>query len=624
MTDVDNTAAIFSDPSAGSGLDYAVHYGADADGGRIDKTEYTNGAATVTDTFNTKDTAKWTFAVSTTVPYTDGANFVARLEAAGTCQMTNRTAYALTSGESASVDFRVNISNTELYLMLENDPGLASHSRLAVVAAQNKLLVQTRLNGGAWGYPKDLVSRVITNTWYRLTLRVDDVNGFRLELREREACNLASTTCAAVYSQRMPAGKSWRFATAIYDSFVWLDNYVERADGVERTNYVGGVFEHNPATNRGTSYYAFGSGPVAMRVMTGVITASVVTWLHGDHLGSASLTTNASGQRVSELRYKPFGEPRWVWGVTATDKRFTGQEEQAGLGSLYDYHARMYSPVLGRFLSADTIVPQPRDPQQFNRYAYVRNSPLAHIDPSGHAIGDATYVWGYLDALLYRSGVGSGSGGGGGVGSAVAETLLDAASLTALIVDSQDDAKDMTTPPLDPGPVLPNNTAGDVPVIVPITSISCPLDPMPPALETYPVGAETGVVYTSVPLGEGQALQLAGPMASRGRGPGFGTPVVDSTNRLGRKFVDAEHITTAAKRGWTKELLDEVIEKGEVVRGLQSKSGENLKKFVRPDGHYILMKTSDGSILQTSNMAEGFWDEKTMTFVPAVPGITGP
>ena len=72
---------------------------------------------------------------------------------------------------------------------------------------------------------------------------------------------------------------------------------------------------------------------------------------------------------MSELRYKPFGETRWVWGVTATDKRFTGQQEQAGLGSLYDYRARMYSPVLGRFLSADSIVPQPGQPQSFNRYA---------------------------------------------------------------------------------------------------------------------------------------------------------------------------------------------------------------------------------------------------------------
>ncbi|MFC1465067.1 MAG: RHS repeat-associated core domain-containing protein [Candidatus Brachytrichaceae bacterium NZ_4S206] len=45
----------------------------------------------------------------------------------------------------------------------------------------------------------------------------------------------------------------------------------------------------------------------------------------------------------------------------------------------------MYSPVLARFISPDSIVPRPDDPQSFNRYAYARNSPLVRVDPSGHA-----------------------------------------------------------------------------------------------------------------------------------------------------------------------------------------------------------------------------------------------
>ncbi|MCL6510505.1 MAG: hypothetical protein K6U78_07445 [Anaerolineae bacterium] len=52
----------------------------------------------------------------------------------------------------------------------------------------------------------------------------------------------------------------------------------------------------------------------------------------------------------------------------------TGQREEAGVG-LYDYNARMYSPLLGRFLSADPLVPRPDDPQSFNRYSYARHSP---------------------------------------------------------------------------------------------------------------------------------------------------------------------------------------------------------------------------------------------------------
>jgi hypothetical protein len=45
----------------------------------------------------------------------------------------------------------------------------------------------------------------------------------------------------------------------------------------------------------------------------------------------------------------------------------------------------MYAPLLGRFLSPDTLVPRPDDPQSFNRHSYARHSPLVRIDPSGHA-----------------------------------------------------------------------------------------------------------------------------------------------------------------------------------------------------------------------------------------------
>ncbi|MDY7076034.1 MAG: RHS repeat-associated core domain-containing protein [Chloroflexota bacterium] len=60
------------------------------------------------------------------------------------------------------------------------------------------------------------------------------------------------------------------------------------------------------------------------------------------------------------------------------------QCNEAGIG-LMDYNARFYDAALGRFISADTIVPNAANPQDLNRYAYVRNSPLNYRDPSGHA-----------------------------------------------------------------------------------------------------------------------------------------------------------------------------------------------------------------------------------------------
>lgn len=51
---------------------------------------------------------------------------------------------------------------------------------------------------------------------------------------------------------------------------------------------------------------------------------------------------------------------------------------------LYYYNARYYEPGLARFVQADTIVPNASNPQSYNRYAYVRNSPINFNDPTGH------------------------------------------------------------------------------------------------------------------------------------------------------------------------------------------------------------------------------------------------
>ena len=40
--------------------------------------------------------------------------------------------------------------------------------------------------------------------------------------------------------------------------------------------------------------------------------------------------------------------------------------------------------MLGRFLSPDTIIPNPTNPQLFNRYSYAGNNPILYNDPDGH------------------------------------------------------------------------------------------------------------------------------------------------------------------------------------------------------------------------------------------------
>ncbi|MCA9918553.1 MAG: hypothetical protein KC445_11410 [Anaerolineales bacterium] len=46
-------------------------------------------------------------------------------------------------------------------------------------------------------------------------------------------------------------------------------------------------------------------------------------------------------------------------------------------------NARYYGSTLNRFASADTIVPNPSNPQSYNRYSYSFNNPANFSDPSG-------------------------------------------------------------------------------------------------------------------------------------------------------------------------------------------------------------------------------------------------
>jgi len=128
-----------------------------------------------------------------------------------------------------------------------------------------------------------------------------------------------------------------------------------------------------------TKYHLHGSTRVAMRVVSG--TESVVYYLHGDHLGSVSLTTDGSGAAVARQLYRAWGAARWVSGTLPTDLGYTGQRGQPELGLVF-MHARYYEVYLNRFISPDTIVPDLSNPQSLNRYSYVYNRPLVLQDPS--------------------------------------------------------------------------------------------------------------------------------------------------------------------------------------------------------------------------------------------------
>ena len=140
--------------------------------------------------------------------------------------------------------------------------------------------------------------------------------------------------------------------------------------------YAGSWWETTTSSGQEVTYYRFNNAMVAYADTTGA-----VDYLFTDHLGSVTTTHGASG--TLNNRYHPYGEPRDTLQVTATEYGYTGQRADQSTGLMY-YQARYYDPTLRRFTQPDTIIPNPLNPQDLNRYTYTANNPVRYTDPSGH------------------------------------------------------------------------------------------------------------------------------------------------------------------------------------------------------------------------------------------------
>ena len=109
-------------------------------------------------------------------------------------------------------------------------------------------------------------------------------------------------------------------------------------------------------------------------------------YIHTDYRGSNLAVSTGDGS-VEESDYDAWGleiagssDP---FTEESTSVGFTGHDAELVAGMI-DMKARYYDPKLGRFHAADTIVPDPVNALDWNRYAYVRNNPLRYTDPTGH------------------------------------------------------------------------------------------------------------------------------------------------------------------------------------------------------------------------------------------------
>ncbi|MGB8326459.1 MAG: RHS repeat-associated core domain-containing protein [Steroidobacteraceae bacterium] len=99
-------------------------------------------------------------------------------------------------------------------------------------------------------------------------------------------------------------------------------------------------------------------------------------FMRPDWEGSISIVSDSVGSTALAVnRYDEYGNPQ---STNAGRFQYTGQAWLPALG-MYYYKARIYSPMLGRFLQTDPIGTK----DDLNLYTYVGNDPLDRTDPSG-------------------------------------------------------------------------------------------------------------------------------------------------------------------------------------------------------------------------------------------------
>lgn len=192
--------------------------------------------------------------------------------------------------------------------------------------------------------------------------------------------------------------------------------------------YVGGRYEFDQ-TSGGTKerFYLGGDAYSAPMVLQRENGGDWVAYNIGrDYLGNITHIATLNGTLVAEYSYDPWGrlrDPETLEIYAAGEepelflgRGFTGHEHLTWFG-LINMNARLYDPLLGRFLSPDPYVQAPDFTQNFNRYSYALNNPLKFTDDSGEfwnliigavvgGIGNVISNWKSIKAHGFWSGVG--------------------------------------------------------------------------------------------------------------------------------------------------------------------------------------------------------------------------
>lgn len=167
--------------------------------------------------------------------------------------------------------------------------------------------------------------------------------------------------------------------------------YTKNNAVVQTKYYVGPYEEIAKGATIQKNYYIYVAGEIAAVYTEGTSDAGMY-YFHKDHQGSPWLITNSSGSEVQRLNFDAWGRRRDPnnWNSYSNlaapkfDRGYTGHEH-LDMFELINMNARLYDPVIGRFLSPDPQIQLTDASQAYNRYSYAMNNPISYKDPNGES-----------------------------------------------------------------------------------------------------------------------------------------------------------------------------------------------------------------------------------------------
>jgi RHS repeat-associated protein len=173
--------------------------------------------------------------------------------------------------------------------------------------------------------------------------------------------------------------------TYAYDPLDRLRTVTDPAGAVTRFRYTG--------LSTSAAQLLDGAGTVTRSIGNGWTGERLLDWVPGSpatalryHGTNAHHDTtwlaDSTGAVISSLRYDPWGVPRSAVPAGYTPFRFQGSWHDTSTDLAWVV-TRWYAPGLGTFLSEDSLLGEPRDPDSRHLYAYAQGDPIGGWDPDG-------------------------------------------------------------------------------------------------------------------------------------------------------------------------------------------------------------------------------------------------